>query len=1117
MSARKTIVGALSAVCVTAVVMVLASSSALAAEPVVTTETPSEVTETGAVLPGTIKPEDHEITECRFEYEQDNGLPPVYDEQVACQQSPAEINASSNNGSEPVFVSAELSNLTPRSKYHARLSVSTAAASSLGAGVEFLTTVAAVTTGGATEVTETSTVLRGTVNPEGQEVVECRFGYESEYAFGFGGFYGERVSCEQSVAEINALGKGGTGTVAVSAKLTSLSPRQNYGARLVIVTATGVSRSAGIEFYTRATPDIAEQSTTNVTSTEATVRASIESGGLSANYRVEYGTTGSYGSNTQEVSIGAPRFPVTVEVPLHNLDPGVEYHFRVIAMNALGSGMGADSTFITTGNVGPASSVLPDGRVEELVSPAEGSQSVYDQQTGETGNFEEDLVSSEPVRAAVNGDAVVYGGEPSSDEGNGAFGRGQANQILATRSVSGWSAHDVTPATTNANDQYVYFSADLTTGLLISDVPVPSASPTAPPGCFGLYSLHEGGYHALFTETTTAHKCGIPRPGGMTNSGSHVLFSTIAALTPGSHPAGPEGAEERPERREENLYDSVAGSVRQVNILPDGEPEQVPTASFGAPATEGENFPDLTDDISTDGTRVFWSTSIHSKETGSEGYGLVPKALYVRENDAMPQSPIGHGGECLDSGDACTIQVDAGEPACVKAGECESGGGRFWGASSDGSRVFFTDCAKLTADSTAVPGKQCVRLVDDSNQPYPISLGSDLYEYNLDTGELTDLTVDHNGAPLNADVQGVVGISEGGDYVYFVAGGALSRGAQTRECEQNEVQGEEQAEEMKEEKQGVVPAHHGCNLYVWHDGEISFIGTLLYADNSLNPIFGSGASPRGDWRGSMGERLAQVTPDGRTLVFTSTSRLTGYENRGFREVFTYDAVDKVIECASCDPSGAPPSVGSASGIGAFLPSVHLLYGAAYMGRMISNDGSRVFFETRQPLVPWDANGLQDVYEWERGGSGSCHSDVKEGCIYLLSGGQSGDNSYLLDDDATGDNVFFTSREKLVPQANGKIVLYDARVDGGFPETSAACTGTGCQGVPPAPPIFATPSSVTFNGVGNFPPPGKPAVKRRSKPAKRCRKNFVNKRGRCVKVKKAKKARTSAGRSNRRGG
>src|SRR5580693_1608746 len=114
MSARKTITAVLTVVCAMACVMALASSAALAAEPVVTTETASEVTETSAVLHGTIKPEGHEITECRFEYEQDDGLPPIYVEQLACQQSPEEINALSNGGTEPVSVRAELGGLAPR-------------------------------------------------------------------------------------------------------------------------------------------------------------------------------------------------------------------------------------------------------------------------------------------------------------------------------------------------------------------------------------------------------------------------------------------------------------------------------------------------------------------------------------------------------------------------------------------------------------------------------------------------------------------------------------------------------------------------------------------------------------------------------------------------------------------------------------------------------------------------------------------------------------------------------------------------------------------------------------------------------------------------------------------
>jgi hypothetical protein len=64
-------------------------------------------------------------------------------------------------------------------------------------------------------------------------------------------------------------------------------------------------------------------------------------------------------------------------------------------------------------------------------------------------------------------------------------------------------------------------------------------------------------------------------------------------------------------------------------------------------------------------------------------------------------------------------------------------------------------------------------------------------------------------------------------------------------------------------------------------------------------------------------------------------------------------------------------------------------------------------------------------------------------------------------------------------------------------------------VPPAPPVFATPSSVTFNGVGNFPAPPAPT---RSVPPKKCKRGLVKKHDRCVKV-KAKKKRIRARKAN----
>ena len=60
----------------------------------------------------------------------------------------------------------------------------------------------------------------------------------------------------------------------------------------------------------------------------------------------------------------------------------------------------------------------------------------------------------------------------------------------------------------------------------------------------------------------------------------------------------------------------------------------------------------------------------------------------------------------------------------------------------------------------------------------PRAKAANLYEYDLETGKLSDLTgeaTDSTGE--GAAVQGVVQISEDGSYVYFVAEGALAAGA----------------------------------------------------------------------------------------------------------------------------------------------------------------------------------------------------------------------------------------------------------------------------------------------------------------------------------------------------
>jgi hypothetical protein len=78
-------------------------------------------------------------------------------------------------------------------------------------------------------------------------------------------------------------------------------------------------------------------------------------------------------------------------------------------------------------------------------------------------------------------------------------------------------------------------------------------------------------------------------------------------------------------------------------------------------------------------------------------------------------------------------------------------------------------------------------------------------------------------------------------------------------------------------------------------------------------------------------------------------------------------------------------------------------------------------------------------------------------------------------------VFIITRVQLVAEGQGEgYAVYDARVGGVQLPAQAGCPVSGCQVAPGLPPVFATPPSSTFEGVGNFPPPA-PAAGVKTKP------------------------------------
>jgi hypothetical protein len=427
--------------------------------------------------------------------------------------------------------------------------------------------------------------------------------------------------------------------------------------------------------------------------------------------------------------------------------------------------------------------------------------------------------------------------------------------------------------------------------------------------------------------------------------------------------------------------------------------------------------------------------------------------------------------------------------------------------SEDGSRVFWSTeetgqvYVRVGGEETLeVPGPEsCKASVALENRACFLTASADGSSVLLSDGQVYELNEGGTAYVPTADLtegqggfEGILGASEDLSQIYFIDTADLTSG------EENANDEEAEAGEL--------------NLYAWDEGS-TFIGMLLDDDN------GFGQNGRyGTWKAALQNRTTQVTPDGRHLAFMSQATLTGYDNEksgggectvglgpACFEVFVYAAGPDTLACASCNPSSEQP-IGP-SNLSLLRPgSPGIPYPPFPQPGNLPSDGEgRVFFESQDTLSPQDTNGdIQDVYEWEPNGIGSCKR--AEGCVYLISSGHSANDSMFLDSTPSGNDAFFITREKLLPRdKDEQLDLYDARVGGGFEDTTAPpCNGEGCADPVSAPPSQTSASSAQFVG-----PPD-------PKSTRPCKKGFVKKKGKCVKKKpKRQKSKNRAARN--RGG
>lgn len=482
--------------------------------------------------------------------------------------------------------------------------------------------------------------------------------------------------------------------------------------------------------------------------------------------------------------------------------------------------------------------------------------------------------------------------------------------------------------------------------------------------------------------------------------------------------------------------------------------------------------------VSSDGDTVFFTA--RPEQPGCEG----PPAAEVFAR--------------IDNGQADARTVAISEPTKEDCAACDTEAGvladaQYVGASEDGSQVFFTTTQPLLGGDTS----------------------PNIYEYDFDapagqrivrvTGG--DSTVTNPVANELEQTKPLV--SPDGSHVYFIAKGVLT---------------------TTPDQQGQTAAANANNLYVFErdaaypEGRTAFIAELSARD--VHVWEGERFSAEGSY--GDGEDGGDVTPNGRFLVFTSEQDLTPDDTSTARQVFEYDAQSGALTRVSVGENGFNDDGNVAAitnsggevvndaiietpadfGDGTYSPTTY------WHGLSVSADGSYVFFQSPVGLTPSAINDqvigyvpesrlpiyANNVYEYH-GGRVSLISDGQD---LSHKAYEYGSNTQLIGTDESGDDVFFTTEDRLVGQdTDTNIDIYDARVDGGFPApaTPPACEGEACQGTLSGAPTLLSPGS-EFQAGGNPPLAGAPAAKAQTKKTtKKKSKPKLAKRG---KVKKGKR-------------
>jgi len=227
---------------------------------------------------------------------------------------------------------------------------------------------------------------------------------------------------------------------------------------------------------------------------------------------------------------------------------------------------------------------------------------------------------------------------------------------------------------------------------------------------------------------------------------------------------------------------------------------------------------------------------------------------------------------------------------------------------------------------------------------------------------------------------------------------------------------------------------------------------------------------------------SRLTPDGRVLLFSSTTRPTTDQAKAgcptndpggtdllCVHLYRYDDADGSIECVSCKQSGLTEKGWRSNAVGLAL----------------SRDGNTAAFSTEEALFPEDVNKAADIYEWRNGvqrlvTDGETKFEPRNGRPKVQG----------IDD--SGNSILFSAVAGSLTgyEEDGLSNLYVARIGGGFdrPSPPVHCAEDSCQGPLQAPPVSSPAASSSYEGRGNLKPQTRkrqPCARKRGKAKQRC--------------------------------